>query len=360
MLQAVVIVLMLNGVQVDLPAPAYLIGNYAYVPARAVLEHLGCEVAWDAAKAQARVQGPGGVALLTVGSTALTWERGAPPGGSSGELPAAPLELNGMLYVPVRAVEALTQVQVSWDPATLTVSLAGVPSGESAVASLAEILSDPPNWAGRAVTLRGEYTGWQPDSFGPATSQGPPVTRSDWGLRDGGGSVYCTGEPSNDDAPKLEPLTSLGQRLEVTGVVLLADAGFPYVRLGQVRALTGLAGVACYLTTERLRYASGDTVRLQMKVHNWNAEPVVLEFSTGQTYDFEVVDVEGNRLWRWSDDKVFTQALQQRSLGAGEEYVVQVEWTAPVDLGPGSYQARGLINREVQAYPTTFQVVAGG
>jgi len=40
MLQAVVIVLMLNGVQVDLPAPAYLVGSYAYVPARAVLERL--------------------------------------------------------------------------------------------------------------------------------------------------------------------------------------------------------------------------------------------------------------------------------------------------------------------------------
>ena len=38
------LVMMIKGVQVELPAPAYLIGDHAYVTARAVFEQLGWQV----------------------------------------------------------------------------------------------------------------------------------------------------------------------------------------------------------------------------------------------------------------------------------------------------------------------------
>ena len=44
---SVAIALLLNGAPMDLPAPAVMLGDYAYVPARPVLEKLGWEVGYS-------------------------------------------------------------------------------------------------------------------------------------------------------------------------------------------------------------------------------------------------------------------------------------------------------------------------
>jgi len=364
MFKAIAIVLMINGVQIDLPAPALLIGDYAYVPARAVFEYLGYEVRWDAASRHLQVRSdPATGYWLTVGEKEVRQESlGSAVVHAYATLPVAPRIINGYLYVPVRAVVAITGAEAKWDAEARAVSLITTPTGKPTQVNLGQIISNPPAWAGKLVRVEGEYLGWSGGAWGPATSQGPPVSRSDWMIRDATGTLYCVRGPQKDResaGEALSPLRDQGRRLEVFAVVALADQGFPYLQVTEMRLLEGIEGVTCYLTTDRLTYQPGDTLAMQMKVENPNLEPVVLRFTSGKTYDFVVADIEGNVIWHWSRGKMFTMALQRRELKPGEGYTVTEKWTLPPDLRPGLYRLRGEVNREVQSYPVTIQVAEG-
>ena len=79
--------------------------------------------------------------------------------------------------------------------------------------TIADIASDPAGYEGKAVTLSGEYRGWEP-GYGS-----PPVTRSDWVLRDETGGIYVTGKVS----PGLDPVKDRGEMITVHGVVRVKD-----------------------------------------------------------------------------------------------------------------------------------------
>lgn len=352
---AIAIALLINGVQVDLPAPALMFDDYVCVPARAVFEKLGYEVKWEAAHQRLLVSRAGEpLATLRVGETRI-----ASPEGIAWPvtLPGAPRLIDDLLYVPVRAVTAITGARATWEGATLTVNLITAPTGEPAATELGEILANPPAWAGRLVRIRGEYLGWQADPFCAAVNQGPPVSRSDWILRDAAGSIYCArGPEAPEPTVSLSPVDDRGRRLDVTGVVTLADRGYPYLQVTEVSLLEGLAGIVCYLTTGRHTYQPGETLRMQMQVKNLGPEPVVLQFMTGQTYDFTVHNAEGGLVWRWSQGRMFTQMLQSRTVKPGEGYTLTEEWVIPETLPPGFYRVRGEINREVASYPKTIAV----
>jgi len=101
---------------------------------------------------------------------------------------------------------------------------------------------------------------------------------------------------------------------------------------------------------------------MKMTVANPFNEPVTLQFSSGKTYDFIIRDRDGQKVWQWSDGKVFTMALQQRELAAGESYEVSARWTVPegkTSLLPGLYHIRGIINQDVSAYRRTIAITAG-
>ncbi|HEX8903853.1 MAG TPA: BsuPI-related putative proteinase inhibitor, partial [Longimicrobiaceae bacterium] len=60
--------------------------------------------------------------------------------------------------------------------------------------------------------------------------------------------------------------------------------------------------------------ATADGVAFSLAVTNSTQRPVTLEFRSGQTYDFGVSD-GGREVWRWSADRMFTQALRSETLG---------------------------------------------
>ena len=59
------------------------------------------------------------------------------------------------------------------------------------------------------------------------------------------------------------------------------------------------------ITTDKTDYGPGEPIVLRVEVTNGTDEPVVLEFSTGQRYDFVMDGAEGGTAWRWSADKAF-------------------------------------------------------
>ena len=61
--------------------------------------------------------------------------------------------------------------------------------------------------------MSGEYRGWEP-GYGS-----PPVTRSDWVLKDETGGIYVTSKVS----PGLDPTKDIGKRITVSGLVRVKD-----------------------------------------------------------------------------------------------------------------------------------------
>lgn len=70
------------------------------------------------------------------------------------------------------------------------------------------------NFLGKTVAITGQYLGWL------AEAGAPPVTRSDWVLKDETGLIYITGK-----LPKFHPAKDKGKMIEVTGVLNISPKG---------------------------------------------------------------------------------------------------------------------------------------
>jgi hypothetical protein len=86
-------------------------------------------------------------------------------------------------------------------------------------AVIGDIVSDLEFYEGQKVIIDGEYRGWNCSGLG-----GPPVTRSDWCVRDGTGIIYVTGK-----SPGLDYPDDMGERVIVTGVVRVTESDIVYI-----------------------------------------------------------------------------------------------------------------------------------
>jgi hypothetical protein len=112
-----------------------------------------------------------------------------------------------------------------------------------------------------------------------------------------------------------------------------------------VAGCAALRGSAPGPLVPSLRAATaGDTVWMMLQVTNASERAVALRHRTGQAFDFEVAR-EGRRLWRWSDDQAFTQALWTDSLAPGETRMYEAAW-APGSIPPGAYRLTGRLTAE--------------
>lgn len=71
-----------------------------------------------------------------------------------------------------------------------------------------------------------------------------------------------------------------------------------------------------------------DVTRLTLHVTNPTSAPVELEFRSGQRYDFAVTRLNGDEVWRWSSDRMFTQALGTETLPAGGSIRYTADWSS--------------------------------
>ncbi len=90
-------------------------------------------------------------------------------------------------------------------------------------AVIGDIVSDRKFYEGQKVIIDGEYRGWNCSGLG-----GPPVTRSDWCVRDGTGIIYVTGKSSGLDQD------DMGERVIVTGVVRVTERDIVYIEATSV------------------------------------------------------------------------------------------------------------------------------
>lgn len=80
--------------------------------------------------------------------------------------------------------------------------------------------------------------------------------------------------------------------------------------------------------------SSAAQLNARLMIRNESADPVTLTFATGQMYDLEIHDGEGNVVYRWSQGMVFAQMVTKVEVQFEKDYSI----TAPlVHLKPGKY-----------------------
>jgi hypothetical protein len=95
----------------------------------------------------------------------------------------------------------------------------------------------------------------------------------------------------------------------------------------------------------------GDSVRLELHVTNATREPLRLEFGSTQRFDF-TVSGPGTE-WRWSDDMMFAQVMEQEVLLQGESRRYAAAW--PAAGRTGEFTATGRLTS--LNYPVELRTV---
>jgi hypothetical protein len=81
-------------------------------------------------------------------------------------------------------------------------------------------------------------------------------------------------------------------------------------------------------------------VHLALVVTNIGNKHAELDFPSGQSYDFIVVDSTGREVWRWAEGRMFTQSVQNHQLGAHDAMRVSETWSpAKMKAKAGRYTA---------------------
>ena len=88
-----------------------------------------------------------------------------------------------------------------------------------------------------------------------------------------------------------------------------------------------------------------------LNVFNISDKLLPFEFTSGQTYDFAVIDtVTGQEVWRWSRRMFFTQVIRKEAIRPSKNWTFEVTWNHrdndlnPVE--PGKYAVVGTISTQ--------------
>lgn len=68
------------------------------------------------------------------------------------------------------------------------------------------------------------------------------------------------------------------------------------------------------------------SVKVSLRVTNEADHAVEIDFPSGKTHDVVILDSTGHEVWRWSEGRMFTQAVRNTLLGANESVTYEETW----------------------------------
>lgn len=95
-------------------------------------------------------------------------------------------------------------------------------------------------------------------------------------------------------------------------------------------------GATSTALTPSLDVSVEDRVRFAFQVMNDGSKKLEVKFPDGRTHDVVLLDSLGREVWRWSEGRLFTQAMQARVLRSSDALRYEGEWRDPA---PGRYVA---------------------
>ncbi len=95
-----------------------------------------------------------------------------------------------------------------------------------------------------------------------------------------------------------------------------------------------------------------DLITFELTIQNQTNSTQTINFSSSYKYDFIIYDTNGQSVWVWSDDKLFTLVSIDLSLEANESKTFSKTWNQEIEDGilmeAGNYKAEGRIIADVQ------------
>ncbi|MFW6028864.1 MAG: BsuPI-related putative proteinase inhibitor [Halanaerobiales bacterium] len=87
----------------------------------------------------------------------------------------------------------------------------------------------------------------------------------------------------------------------------------------------------------------GEDIKAIMEIYNISENDIRLHFSSGQLYDL-FLRKDNKEVWRWSEGKFFTMAIQYKDLEAGEK--LRYKERVPGQKNSGEYVLGGKITAQ--------------
>lgn len=101
------------------------------------------------------------------------------------------------------------------------------------------------------------------------------------------------------------------------------------------------------LTTDKQVYRTTDPIAVALTVSNQDNQTYQAIFSSGKKYDFYLFDESGKEIWRWSQDKMFSQAFSKFNIEPDQPKTFVIIFNQLLASGeklkPGKYQLIGVM-----------------
>jgi hypothetical protein len=92
--------------------------------------------------------------------------------------------------------------------------------------------------------------------------------------------------------------------------------------------------------------SDGKRVAFALRITNNTTKTVELRFPSGQTHDFVVLDSLGRTVWQWSTGRMFTQAMQSKTVRSSDTLTIEDGWDAR--NAHGQYVAVATLNTDAR------------
>lgn len=100
-------------------------------------------------------------------------------------------------------------------------------------------------------------------------------------------------------------------------------------------------GFGLSLAANKGIFKEGEAIEAALKVFNYSKDNIIFNFKDGQRYDFIIENEEEEKVWQWSEGKMFTMALGREILGPDNREIVYRE-IYNGKLRPGNYKVTGI------------------
>ena len=97
----------------------------------------------------------------------------------------------------------------------------------------------------------------------------------------------------------------------------------------------------------------GEALRFTLRIVNNTKKMVEIQFPDGQTHDFVVSDSTGKEVWRWSEGRMFTQAMRSKTLKGKDGTVFEEKWEPKGQRG--AFTAVAILKSENFPLETSIQ-----
>ena len=124
--------------------------------------------------------------------------------------------------------------------------------------------------------------------------------------------------------------------------------------------------VSFILSVPKPAWSTGEPVQFEMLLQNLSALAQRLDVPSGQDFDITVSDETGRAVWRWSEDRAFTEVFRTLTLQPREQRTFSATWDQRDDDGqpvpPGRYQATAVFTsvERIPSNPVSFTIAGAG